>query len=133
MDNAIKRLSNKILKNKDDIVLIEEEYLEDAEVAIFSYGLVYRAVLETVNKARSEGLKVGSFRPVTIWPFPQEKIEELSKRVKAIIVCENNLGQIYPFVKAVVNGNAKVIFLPPKTLGTLYSPEEILNKIKEVI
>jgi len=133
MDNAIKRLSNKILKNKDDIVSIEEEYLEDAEVAIFSYGLVYRAILETVNIARSEGLKVGSFRPTTMWPFPQEEIEELSKKVKIIIVCENNLGQMFPFVKASANGNAKVIFLPPETLGTLYNPEDILNVIKEVI
>ncbi|MHA1348115.1 MAG: 2-oxoacid:acceptor oxidoreductase subunit alpha [Candidatus Heimdallarchaeaceae archaeon] len=133
MDNAIKRLSNKILKNKDDIVLIEEEYLENAEVAIFSYGLVYRAVLETVNIARRRGLKVGSFRPITVWPFPEERVEELSKKVKTIIVCENNLGQMFPFVKAAVNGNAKVIFLPPETLGTLYNPEDILKVIKEVV
>jgi 2-oxoglutarate ferredoxin oxidoreductase subunit alpha len=133
MDNAIRKLSNKILKHKDDIIIVEENYLDDAEVAIFSYGLVHRAVLETVNTARSEGLKVGSFRPITVWPFPQEQIEELSKKVKVIIVCENNLGQIYPFVKAAANGNAKVIFLPPKILGALYKQEEILNKIKEVI
>jgi len=133
MDNAIRRLSNKILRHKEDIIDVEEKYLEDAEVAIFSYGLVYRAVLETVITARNEGLKVGSFRPITIWPFPQEQVEELSKKVKTIIVCENNLGQIYPFVKAAANGNAKVIFLPPKILGTLYKQEEILNKIKEVI
>ncbi|MBA7520344.1 2-oxoglutarate oxidoreductase subunit KorA [subsurface metagenome] len=133
MDNAIRRLSNKILRHKEDIIDVEEKYLEDAEVAIFSYGLVYRAVLETVITARNEGLKVGSFRPITIWPFPQDQVEELSKKVKTIIVCENNLGQIYPFVKAAVNGNAKVIFLPPKILGALYKKEEILNKIKEVI
>lgn len=133
MDNAIKKLSNKILKHKDDIIIIEENYLNDAEVAIFSYGLEYRAVLETVNLARKKRLKVGYFRPVTIWPFPQEQIEALSKKVKVIIVCENNLGQIYPFVKAAAQGNAKVIFLPPKILGTLYNQEEILNKIKEVI
>jgi len=133
MDNAIKKLSNKILKHKDDIIIIEENYLDDAEVVIFSYGLEYRAVLETVNLARKKGLKVGCFRPVTIWPFPQEQIEALSKKVKVIIVCENNLGQIYPFVKAAAQGNAKVIFLPPKILGTLYNQEEILNKIKEVI
>jgi len=133
MDNAIKKLSNKILKNKDDIVLIEEEYLEDADIAIFSYGLVYRAVLETVQIARKKGLKVGSFRPITIWPFPEENIEELAKKVKTIIVCENNLGQMFPFVKAAANGNAKVIFLPPETLGMLYQPEDILKVIKEVI
>lgn len=133
MDNAIRKLSNKILKHKDDIIIVEENYLDDAEVAIFSYGLEYRAVLEAVNLARKKGLKVGCFRPVTIWPFPEEQIEALSKKVKVIMVCENNLGQIYPFVKAAAQGNAKVIFLPPKILGTLYNQEEILNKIKEVI
>jgi len=133
MDNAIKKLSNKILKNKNDIMLVEEEYLEDAKVAIFSYGLTYRAVLETVNIARKKEIKVGSFRAITVWPFPEEKIEELSKKVKTIIVCENNLGQMYPFVKAAAKGNAKVIFLPPETLGTLYHPEDILKAIKEVI
>ena len=133
MDTAIKRLSNKILKHKEDIIAVEEKYLEDAEVAIFSYGLVYRAVLETVNIARNQGLKVGSFRPITIWPFPQEQVEELSKKVKTIIVCENNLRQMFPFVKAVANGQANVIFLPPETLGTLYHPEDILKVIKEVI
>ena len=133
MDNAIKKLSNKILKNKDDILMIEEKYLEDAEIVIFSYGLVYRAVLESVNIARKKGLKVGSFRPITVWPFPKEKIEDLSKKVKTIIVCENNLGQIFPFVKAAAAGKAKVKFLPPETLGTLYRPKDILNTIKEVI
>lgn len=133
MDHAIRRLSNKILKHKNDITMIEEKYLEDAEVAIFSYGLVYRAVLETINTARDQGLKVGSFRPITVWPFPQEEIEELSQKVKTIIVCENNLGQMYPFVKAAVNGKAKVIFLPPKILGTIFKQEDILNKVKEVI
>ncbi|MBA7477970.1 2-oxoglutarate oxidoreductase subunit KorA [subsurface metagenome] len=133
MDNAIKKLSNKILKHKDDIIVVEEKYLEDAEVVIFSYGLVYRAVLETVNIARKKGLKVGSFRPITVWPFPQEQVEELSKKVKTIIVCENNLGQMYPFVKASANSNTKLIFLPPETLGTLYNPKYILNAIKEVI
>ncbi|HER24573.1 MAG TPA: 2-oxoacid:acceptor oxidoreductase subunit alpha [Candidatus Atribacteria bacterium] len=133
MDVAIKKLSNKILKHKDDIVMIEEEYLEDAEVAIFSYGVVHRAVLEAVKLAREKGLKVGSFRPITLWPFPQDQVEELSKKVKTIIVCENNLGQILPFVQAAVNGNAKVKFLPPRILGTLYRPEYILDEIKEVI
>ena len=133
MDNAIKKLSNKILKNKDDILMIEEKYLEDAEIVIFSYGLVYRAVLESVNIARKKGLKVGSFRPITVWPFPKEKIEDLSKKVKTIIVCENNLGQMFPFVKAAAAGKAKVKFLPPETLGTLYRPKDILNTIKEVI
>lgn len=132
LDNLIKTLSMKILKHKNDIILTEEYCLEDAEVAVLSYGLTYRSVLEAVRLARQEGLKVGSFRLVTIWPFPEERLEELSKKVKVIIVCENNLGQVYYFVKASANRNAEVIFLPPPVLGTLLHPRDIVRKIMDV-
>ena len=133
MDNAIKKLTNKILRHKKEIIEINEYEIDDAEVAIFSYGLTSRAVLETVRKARRSGIKVGSFRPITVWPFPEEEVEKLSRRVKIIIVCENNLGQLFPFVKSAACEHCKVISLPPKILGTLYDPEEIFEKVKEVI
>ncbi|NLL62416.1 MAG: 2-oxoacid:acceptor oxidoreductase subunit alpha [Candidatus Atribacteria bacterium] len=133
LDNEIKVLSNKILKHKKEIIRIEEVNLEDADVAIFSYGLSSRAVLKSIEVARKERIKVGSFRPITIWPFPDEEIKKLSNRVKTIIVCENNLGQLLPFVKAAACENCQVIFLPPKTLGTLYHTMEIIEKIKEVV
>jgi len=133
MDNAIKKLTNKILKHKEEIIEINEQEIDDAEVAILSYGLTSRAVLETVKIARKNGIKAGSFRPITVWPFPEEEVEKLSRRVKTIIVCENNLGQLFPFVKSAACEHCKVISLPPKVLGTLYYPEEILEKIKEVI
>jgi len=133
MDNAIKKLTNKILRHKKEIIEINEYKLDDAEVAIFSYGLTSRAVLETVREARRSGIKVGSFRPITVWPFPEEEVENLSRRVKVIIVCENNLGQLFPFVKSAACEHCKVISLPPKILGTLYDPEEIFEKVKEVI
>ncbi|MFZ7130949.1 MAG: 2-oxoacid:acceptor oxidoreductase subunit alpha, partial [Eubacteriales bacterium] len=133
MDNAIKKLTNKILKHKEEIIEINEHEIDDAEVAILSYGLTSRAVLETVKIARKNGIKAGSFRPITVWPFPEEEVERLSRRVKTIIVCENNLGQLFPFVKSAACEHSKVISLPPKILGTLYQTEEILEKIKEVI
>ena len=133
LDNTVKKLSNKILKHKEQIIRIEETYLDDADVVIFSYGLTSRAVLKSVNIARQKGIKVGSFRPITVWPFPEERIKDLAKQVKKIIVCENNLGQLYPFIKAAACKHSEVSFLPPDILGTLYHPDEILKKIKEVI
>lgn len=133
LDNLIKKLSNKIFNHRKQIIRIEENDLDDAEVVIISYGLTSRAVLESVRIARKEGMKVGSFRPITLWPFPEEAIEDLSKQVRTIIVCENNLGQFYTFVKAAACENCQVRFLPPKILGTLYHPEEILSEVKEVI
>ena len=73
LDNEIKVLSNKILKHKKEIIRIEEVNLEDADVAIFSYGLSSRAVLKSIEVARKERIKVGSFRPITIWPFQMKK------------------------------------------------------------
>lgn len=133
LDNFIKKLTNKIIKHKKEIIKIDFDYLDDAEIAIFSYGLTYRAALKAVVMAREDGIKVGSFRPRTLWPFPYEEIESLSKMVKTIVVCENNLGQLLPFVKAAACDNCQIKFLPPQTLGTLYHPTEILNQIKESI
>ncbi len=133
LDNEIKKLSNKILKHKKEIVRVERDYLDDADIAIFSYGLTSRAVLKALTIARREGIKAGAFRPITVWPFPDEEVMELSKMVKTIIVCENNLGQLFHFVKAASCENCQVIFLPPKILGTLYHPMEIVDQIKEII
>lgn len=133
MDYEVKTLHRKIFNNRDDIVIVNEEYMEDAEIAFFSYGSTYRAVLEGVTKARREGLKAGSFRTVTLWPFAEEEIRSLARRVKKIIVCENNLGQMYPFVKAAAAMEAEVDFLGPDLLGTLIKPDRILEKTREVL
>lgn len=133
MDDEIKTLNQKIKNSMEDIVLVNEEYMEDAEVAFISYGSAYRAVLEGIARGRKENLKVGSFRTVTLWPFPENAIQNLARRVRKIIVCENNMGQMYPFVKAAAAMAADVEFLAPDILGTLIKPDRILQKIKEVL
>lgn len=133
MDDEIKTLDQKIKNSMEDIVLVNEEYMEDAEVAFVSYGSTYRAVLEGIARGRKENLKAGSFRTVTLWPFPENAIQNLARRVRKIIVCENNMGQMYPFVKAAAAMAADVEFLAPDILGTLIKPDRILQKIKEVL
>jgi 2-oxoglutarate ferredoxin oxidoreductase subunit alpha len=61
----------KVLKNKDDIVEIQEYAMEDAEYAVVCFGGTTRAVMEAVKAAREKGLKVGMWRPVTVWPYPE--------------------------------------------------------------
>jgi len=133
MDYEVKTLRNKVENHRDDIVITEEEYMDDAEVAFFSYGSTYRAVLAGVMAGREEGLKAGSFRAVTLWPFPEKEIRELARRVKRIVVCENNLGQMYPFVKAAAAMEAEVSFMGPDLLGTLVKPSKVLESIREVL
>ena len=129
LDNFIRKLNAKIAKHRDDIVWVED-HTQDADIAIFSYGTVYRAACEATEAARKEGIRVGTFRPVTVWPFPDKEVAELSKRVKAILVLENNLGQIVPYVKA--ESSCPVYFLEPKILGTMHEIRRVVERLKEI-
>lgn len=128
----ITRLMDKIEKNVDDIVTYEEFMLEDAELVVVAYGGNARAVKASVRKAREEGLKVGMFRPITIWPFPEKQIIELAKKVDNILVSELNYGQISQEVERIVKSDAKVSHIG-KINGEILTPDEMLAKIKEVL
>jgi len=132
LDNFIRKLSDKILKHKEDIVRVERDY-EGAEVVLVSYGAVSRAAKMAANLAREQGLPVGTLRLITAWPFPGEEIEEMARKAKKVIVLENNLGQLYPFIKAEAAGHADVSFLPPRVIGEIQDPEAILERIREVL
>jgi 2-oxoglutarate ferredoxin oxidoreductase subunit alpha len=132
LDNFIRKLSDKILKHKEDIVRVERDY-EGAEVVLVSYGAVSRAARMAANLAREQGLPVGTLRLITAWPFPGEEIEEMARKAKKVIVLENNLGQLYPFIKAEAAGHADVSFLAPRVIGEIQDPEAILNRIREVL
>ncbi len=132
-DFQIKTLHRKVYDHLDDIALSYEEYMDDADVAFFSYGSTYRAVMEGISRARKENLRAGSYRAVTLWPFSEREIQDLARRVKRIIVCENNLGQMYPFVKAAAGMKAEVEFLAPDIQGTLIRPDTVLKRIREVL
>ncbi len=131
LDNFIRKLSNKILKHKDEITLVEREY-EGAEIVLVSYGAVARAAARAASQARKEGIPVGTLRLITVWPFPEEEIEKMARRTKHVIVLENNLGQIYPYIKAEAAHFSEVSFLAPRLVGQIQDPEDILRKIREV-
>jgi len=105
--------------------------LEDAEVAIFAYGVSGRSAKTAVEAARAEGIKAGLFRPLTIWPFPEEQVAELSGRVKGIIVPELSLGQIIFEVDRCAKGRCKVEGIY-RVDGDPINPAQILAKVKEV-
>jgi 2-oxoglutarate/2-oxoacid ferredoxin oxidoreductase subunit alpha len=132
LDNFIRKLSDKILKHKEDIVRVERDY-EGAEVVLVSYGAVSRAARMAANLAREQGLPVGTLRLITAWPFPGEEIEKMARKAKKVMVLENNLGQLYPFIKAEAAGHADVSFLPPRVIGEIQDPEAILERIREVL
>ncbi|NHI90860.1 MAG: 2-oxoacid:acceptor oxidoreductase subunit alpha [Candidatus Lokiarchaeota archaeon] len=128
-EELIKRFYEKISDNRKDIIKIETEFLDDAEICVLSYGITSRAVKDAVKNARNDGYKVGSCRLITIWPFADEKILEIAQSVKKIIVPELNMGQIYHNVSEYSQGLCEVIRFP-KIGGTLISPKEIYQAIR---
>lgn len=130
-EKLIKRLVDKIEVNKDDITLYEEYKLEDADIAIIAYGSTARSAKSAVAMARDMGIKVGLFRPITIWPVADKAIERLSRKVETIIVAEMNLGQYVYEIERIAYKNCSIIKYG-RVNGELITPDEILYKIKEV-
>ena len=125
------RLMKKIEVYKDDIIKYKTIDTDDCDTLIVCYGGTMRAVLGAKERAKETGLKFGIFNPITIWPFPEEKLAELSKKIKNILVVEHNYGQILLTVQRIVKDNSKVHFLG-KIDGTTISPDEIIKKLQEV-
>ena len=126
----VQRLIDKIEKNKRDIVMLEEDGLDDAQVAVVSYGIAARTAIWPIQMARDEGIRVGLLRLVTVWPFPDERIRELAGRVDAIVVPEINMGQIAREVERCSAGRAGVSLVPHPG-GGIHDPQKVLNAIRK--
>ncbi|MDA8122509.1 MAG: 2-oxoacid:acceptor oxidoreductase subunit alpha [Deltaproteobacteria bacterium] len=125
------RLIRKVEGNRKDIIRYETFMLEDAEVAIFAYGVSGRSGKNAVEQARAAGIKAGLFRPLTIWPFPEDEVAALASRVRAIVVPELSLGQIIFEVERCAKGKCRVEGIY-RVDGDPITPEQIFDKIKEV-
>ena len=129
---AIDRLHKKIEIAADEIIEVEESFMNDAEYAVVAFGGTARTAYEAVRNARSRGIKVGMVRLITIWPFADKAIEELARRVKGILVTELNYGQIVNEVKRAANGQCPVE-LCAKYNMQIFEPEEIEAAITEMV
>ncbi len=126
----VQRLIDKIEKNKQDIIMLEEEELDDAEVVVVSYGIAARTAIWPIQIARQEGIRVGLLRLVTVWPFPEEQIRDLARQVDAIVVPEINMGQIVREVERCAAGQAQVSLVPHPG-GDIHDPQKVLNAIRQ--
>lgn len=130
IQNAQHWLIDKIYKNIKDIEKFEEFQTDDAEILIVAYGSTSRSARQAIMMARSAGIKVGMFRPITIWPFPDEQISALSKKIKKIIVPEMNMGQVILEVQR--NACESKVYGLNIVSGEPINPDQIYEKIKEV-
>lgn len=125
------RLMDKIDNNLDDLLSYEEYMTEDADQLILAYGSTGRTCKAAVNALRAKGIKVGLFRPISIWPYPVERTFELCKQVKNVLVCEMNFGQLVLEVERVSKGQAEVFHFG-RANGDVLTPDEIVAKAEEV-
>jgi len=124
----VKRLCDKIRKNAGKIIRVEEVMLDDADVVVVAYGIVARAALSAVRRARADGIKVGLLRPITIWPFPEKSVAKIAKQAKKIVVPEMNCGQLVREVERSAK-ETPVVFLS-KLGEDPHTPMEILEAIR---
>jgi 2-oxoglutarate ferredoxin oxidoreductase subunit alpha len=129
-ETLVRRLVDKIRKNADEIAVLEEEEMDGADVVVVSYGISSRVAIPAIERARREGLRVGSLRLVTVWPFPETRIRELAGNVNAFVVPEMNYGQIYYEVERCAAGRAKTLLVPHGG-GWVHDPEDIYQAIKD--
>lgn len=105
--------------------------IEDAKLVITAFGTVGRIVKAAVNKARERGMKVGLFRPITLVPFPDKKLNEIAQKTEVILDIEQNMGQMLLDVRSAVFGACPVEFYG-RPGGGLLTPDLIFNKINEL-
>lgn len=134
MERKNHELQAKYTKICDEEVRYESFHLDDADIVICSYGLSSRICKKVVDVGRERGMKVGLLRPITLWPFPSKKIDELAAKenVKLFMSIEMSVGQMVEDVKLVVNGR-KPVHNYGRTGGIIFTAEDILNQIKEKI
>ncbi|MFX1586734.1 MAG: transketolase C-terminal domain-containing protein [Promethearchaeota archaeon] len=124
-------IMDKINKNKDKICITEQYKLDDANIVIIAYGLPVRSSYRAVDIARKENIKVGIFRLVTVWPFPDKRVKEVVKDARAVIVPElNYTGYVAEQVERVTKLDTPVIKIPK--VCEFHHPDDILNIIREV-
>jgi 2-oxoglutarate ferredoxin oxidoreductase subunit alpha len=130
-EKLLRQLDKKIRMHRDEICMYEEYMTEDAEILIIAYGTAARAAKRAVKLARVDGMKIGLFRPITIWPFPNARLAKLMNQVDAVMVAELNLGQIFQEVSR-LNKGRKLMRLLSRVDGSLIPPEQILEGINEM-
>jgi 2-oxoglutarate ferredoxin oxidoreductase subunit alpha len=127
----LKRLMEKVERHRASLTFTENQEMEDARVAVFSYGSTARSARQAVRLARREGIRAGWMKTSTLWPFPDAFVQRLPASVRAILVCEMNLGQVVHEVRRAAPGAVRVESLAVAD-GLLIPPQAILDRIRDV-
>ncbi len=127
-----RKLQEKYRKMEENEVRFEEIDCEDAEYLLVAYGTSARICQKSVKIAREKGIKVGLLRPITLFPFPKNKIKEMAGKVKGILSVEMSAGQMVEDIRISVEGKVKVDHFG-RMGGIIHSSEEIVTALEQKI
>lgn len=113
---------------RDAEVRYEEHFTDDAEYLFVAFGSVARICLKAIEEARAQGIKVGLIRPITLWPFPEKAIADLSRRVKGMLVVELNAGQMVEDVRLAAESRVPIHHYG-RMGGNVPNPQEVLDQM----
>ena len=130
MEQRNLQLQEKYRKIRENEVRYETKFMDDAGYMIVAFGSAARIAEKTIELARAEGIKVGLFRPITLWPFPEKEIAEAAKKLKGILVAEINAGMMIEDVRLAVNGTVRCEHYG-RLGGIVPEPEEMVKALKE--
>lgn len=116
---------------KQEEVAWDTFMVEDAQLIVVAFGIAARIAKGAIKSARIEGMKVGMLRPITLWPFPAEKVREVANRTNHFLVFEMNMGQMIEDVQLALEGAGEVSFYG-RTGGVIPTPNEVLRVISRL-
>jgi pyruvate/2-oxoacid:ferredoxin oxidoreductase alpha subunit len=125
-----RRMEAKYIRAQQTETRCEEYKTEDADLLVVGFGIVSRVLRSAVEEARRQGIKVGLFRPITLWPFPSDELAVAASRTERVLVVELSNGQMVEDVRLALNGKRPVEFYG-RVGGNVPTVEELLAKIEE--
>lgn len=129
LESHNRMLQEKYREIRKHEVRFEEYLVDDAQLVVAAFGTSARIARTAVDSARAKGLKVGLFRPVTVFPFPGNRLRSLSEKVKKFLVVEMNTGQMVEDIRLNVTGDTNVEFYG-RPGGAVPTPMEVLGRIE---
>ncbi len=132
VDRQVHHLEEKISAGTGELERYEEYRCEGADYIVLSVGLVSRCARAAVDTLRNEGVKIGLFRPVTLWPFPGEALRRVCRGAAGLLAAEMNDGQLYYTARAFLDGECPV-YAVGQNNGAVMTAETIAEKIREAL
>ncbi len=131
VEEIMYRLLGKLERHSAEIERFEASDCADARVVVVAYGITARAARRAVREARAKGIAAGLFRPITMWPFPEDALREAASRAESVLVPEMNAGQVALEVERILGGACRIARLN-RVDGEPIPPKDILRQLREL-